>query len=129
MNAPDVWLHPSRERYASAELVTGAESAVSCRCGAPAGSSAYPCVDQPLDMGRQVAEIVSGIPSVGKACSALKKAGLGATIAGNRISVDGEVFVQYIGSGLGSVGRRGPAWVVYASAGEPVLTTAIGSQQ
>ena len=129
MNAPDVWLHPSRERYGSAELVTDAESAVSCRYGAAAGSSAYPCVNQAVDMGSQVAEIVTGIHSVGKACSALKEAGLGATIAGNRISVDGKVFVQYIGIGLGAVGRRGPAWVVYASAGEPVLTTALGSQQ
>ena len=63
----------------------------------------------------QVAGVVARIPAIGKACYALRKAGWRATIAGNRITVNDEVFAQFIGP-AGGVDAR---WVIYRIAGTP----------
>ena len=65
----------------------------------------------------QVAGIVAGIPAIGKACEALIRAGWRASIAGNRITVNDEVFAQFIGAHLGHAGGVEATWVIYAIAG------------
>lgn len=68
----------------------------------------------------QVAEVVAGISAIGAARDALEKAGWHATIAGNRITVNHEVCVQFIGSSVGPVG------VVYAT--RPITATSVATQ-
>lgn len=46
----------------------------------------------------QVAEVVAGIPAIGAARTALQQAGWHATIAGNRITVNDDVLVHFIGA-------------------------------
>ena len=67
----------------------------------------------------QVAGVVAGIPAIGKACYALRKAGWRATIAGNRITVNDEVLAQFIGAAVGPAGRVDAMWVIYRIAGTP----------
>ena len=67
----------------------------------------------------QVAGVVAGIPAIGKACYALRKAGWRATIAGNRITVNDEVFAQFIGRGCRPAGGVDARWVIYRIAGTP----------
>ena len=47
---------------------------------------------------------MAGIPAIGEACEALKKAGWRASIAGNRITVDDDLFAQFIGATAGARG-------------------------
>ena len=70
----------------------------------------------------QVAGVVAGIPIIGQACDALKKAGCRASIAGNRITVNDEVFAQFIGATVGALGGIDARWVVYRIAGTPPLS-------
>jgi hypothetical protein len=65
----------------------------------------------------QVAGIVAGIPTIGKACEALISAGWRASFAGNRITVNDEVFAQFIGAHIARAGGVEAAWVIYAIAG------------
>ena len=72
--------------------------------------------DQNLLTAEEVAGVVSGIPTIGEACDALSKAGWRASIAGDRITVNDEVFAVFIsgcraGAPLGDVGSR---WMIYA---------------
>ena len=64
-----------------------------------------------------VAAVVSGMPAIGNACDALRRAGWRASIAGNRITVNDEVLAQFIGAGVGRAGHVDATWVVYAIAG------------
>ena len=68
----------------------------------------------------QVAAVVAGIPVIGKACDALKKAGCCARIAGNRITVNDELYAQFIGASVGSLGDTDATWVIYQIGGAPV---------
>src|SRR4051812_43508269 len=67
----------------------------------------------------QVAQVLAGIPAIGWARRALEVAGWHATIAGNRITVNDEVFAQFIAATLGKYGRVDASWVIYAIAGTP----------
>jgi hypothetical protein len=61
----------------------------------------------------QVAAVVAGIPVIGRACDALKNAGYYARIAGNRITVNDEMFAQFIGA----LGNTDATWVIYTTGG------------
>ena len=52
------------------------------------------------------AEQVAGIPAIGEACDELEKVGWRASIAGNRITVNDEVFAQFIGATVGALRRH-----------------------
>ena len=67
----------------------------------------------------QVAQVVAGIPVIGWACRALEAAGWDATIAGNRITVNDEVFVQFIAASVGQFGHINASWVIYMVTGTP----------
>lgn len=67
----------------------------------------------------QIAAVIAGIATIGEACNALRHAGFGASIAGNRISVDENLSVQYLGIGGNAAGSADPVWVVFSSASEP----------
>lgn len=66
----------------------------------------------------RVADIVAGVATIGNAWAAIREAGYCASIAGNRISVDAALFVQYLG-GDQCAGRA--AWLVFAWATEPPI--------
>jgi len=68
----------------------------------------------------QVAGVVAGIPTIGDACGALKNAGWRASIAGNRITVNDEVFAQFVGAAIGAAGGAA-SWVIYGIAGTPPI--------
>ena len=70
----------------------------------------------------QVAGVVAGIPAIGVACNALRKAGWRATIAGNRITVEDRVFAQFIGTTVDAHGGIHARWMIYGIAG----TDAVG---
>lgn len=80
---------------------------------------AGPREDRNLLTAEQVAGVVAGIPAIGKACDALRKAGWRASVAGNRITVNDAVFAQFIGATVDSSGRVDASWVVYTIAGTP----------
>lgn len=61
-----------------------------------------------------VANIVAGIPAIGIALRALEAAGWHATIAGNRITVDEQVLVQFVAPTVGRFGRIGATWMIHA---------------
>jgi hypothetical protein len=67
----------------------------------------------------QVARVVAGIPAIGWARRALEDAGWHATIAGNRITVNYEVFAQFIAASVGQFGHINASWVIYTVAGTP----------
>ena len=75
--------------------------------------------DQNTVTAEQVARVVAGIPAIGEACEALKKAGWRASIAGNRITVDDDVFAQFIGTTADAHGGVEARWVIYRIAGTP----------
>jgi hypothetical protein len=78
----------------------------------------------------QVAGVVAGIPAIGKAREALIQAGWRASIAGNRITVNDEVFAQFIGAGTGLASSVDAAWVVSAIVGTtPVWVVGAERQQ
>ena len=66
-----------------------------------------------------MAGVVAGISTIGKACDALMKAGWAASIAGNRITVNDEVFAQFVGAGVGPAGGVDARWVIYRIASTP----------
>ena len=59
----------------------------------PAAAAVAPQQDQNT---LEVAGVVSGIPAIGEARDALRKAGWRASTASNRITVDDEVFALFI---------------------------------
>jgi hypothetical protein len=67
----------------------------------------------------EVASVVAGIAQIGVACDALKKAGRRASIAGNRITVDDQVYAQFVGAGAGMYGRTAATWMIQHVAGTP----------
>jgi hypothetical protein len=73
--------------------------------------------DENTPTAEQVAGAVAGIPAIGEACDALRKAGWRATIAGNRITVNDEVLAQFIGAAVGPAGGVDASWVIYRIAG------------
>ena len=75
--------------------------------------------DENAATAEQVAGVVAGISAIGKACEALIRAGWRASIAGNRITVNDDVFAQLIGAGLGPDSGVVARWVIYAIAGTP----------
>ncbi|WP_395309791.1 hypothetical protein V4U86_02875 [Mycobacterium sp. AMU20-3851] len=66
-----------------------------------------------------VATVVAGIAQIGAACDALKRAGHHASIAGNRILIDDQVYAQFVGAGAGKYGRTAATWMIYHVAGTP----------
>ncbi len=80
---------------------------------------ARPREDPTMLAAEQVAGVVAGIPTLGEARNALRKAGWRASIAGNRITVNDEVFALFIGATVGSPGGIDARWVVYRIAGTP----------
>jgi hypothetical protein len=68
-------------------------------------------------MVEQVAKVISGISVIGEARNALDAVGWTATIAANRITVDGQVLVQFIPGKIGIAGRSCARWAVYPVAG------------
>jgi hypothetical protein len=75
--------------------------------------------DQKTVTAEQVARLLVGIPTIGEACEALKKAAWRVSIAGNRITVDDDVFAQFIGATVGARGSVEARWVIYGIAGTP----------
>jgi len=67
----------------------------------------------------KVAQIVAGIAVIGEAQSALQKAGWRATIAGNRITANDEIFAQFIAPSAGPSAARDARWVIYSITGNP----------
>ncbi|MBB5164237.1 hypothetical protein [Mycobacterium sp. AZCC_0083] len=65
----------------------------------------------------QVARVLAGIPAIGWGSRALEAAGWHATIAGNRITVNYEVFAQFISASVGQYGQVDASWVIYTVAG------------
>ena len=49
--------------------------------------------------------------------TSLEAAGWHATIAGNRITVNYEVFAQFIAASVGQFGHVDASWVIYTAAG------------
>jgi hypothetical protein len=84
--------------------------------------------DQNTVTAEQVARVVAGIPAIGEACEALKKAGWRASIAGNRITVDDDLFAQFIGTTAGAHGGVEARWVIYGIAGTPPVWI-VGAEQ
>lgn len=74
-----------------------------------------------------VANVVAGIPAIGIALRALEAAGWHATIAGNRITVDEEVLVQFVAPTVGRFGRIGATWMIHAVA-EVSQTLIVGTE-
>lgn len=86
-----------------------------------AAAAVAPQQDQNTLTAEEVAGVVSGIPAIGEACDALRKAGWRASIASNRVTVNDEVFALLIsgrcaGGRLGDVGAR---WMIYTITGTP----------
>ncbi len=75
----------------------------------------------------QVAGVISGIPAIGAACDALRRAGWHATIAGNRVTVNDEVTAQFIGAG--AAGGVDATWVIRAIVGRPPVWVVGGERQ
>ncbi|HYO03840.1 MAG TPA: hypothetical protein VET27_18995 [Mycobacterium sp.] len=73
-----------------------------------------------------VAKAVAGVPAIGNALKALQAAGWRATIAGNRITVNEQVFVQFIASTVGKFGRVGATCLIYSVA-EPSQVWVVGT--
>lgn len=73
-----------------------------------------------------VANVVAGIPAIGIALRALEAAGWHATIAGNRITVDEQVLVQFVAPTVGRFGRIGATWMIHAVA-EASQTMIVGT--
>jgi hypothetical protein len=77
----------------------------------------------------QVAAVVAGIAVIGRACDALKNAGCYARIAGNRITINDEMFAQFIGATVGTLGNTDATWVIYQTGGAaPVWVVGAESQ-
>jgi hypothetical protein len=85
----------------------------------PTERTVRPHADEKTPTAEQVAGVVAGIPAIGEACAALIKAGWRASIAGNRITVNDEVLVQFIGTGIGRAGGLEATWVIHRIAGMP----------
>lgn len=67
----------------------------------------------------QVAAVVAGNHVIGVACDALKNAGCRARIAGNRITINDEMFAQFLGATVGPFGNTDATWVIYRTSGAP----------
>lgn len=69
----------------------------------------------------EVAAIVSGIGTIGQACAALRDQGWKSSIAGNRITVDDQIFVRFVDDGAGAEEANAARWVVYGINGRPTV--------
>lgn len=87
-----------------------------------ADESARPCGGRPAPeatgpggpaTAEKVAGLIAGLPTIGRACAALRAAGWRSQIAGNRITVEDSVFARYIDQGPGPSGLGDAKWVVY----------------
>ena len=76
----------------------------------------------------QVAHVIADIPTIGWARRALESKGWHATIAGNRITVNYEVFAQFIAASMGQFGHVDASWVIYTVAGTPPVRI-VGAEQ
>ena len=75
-----------------------------------------------------LAKMLTGIELIGTARNALEKAGMHATIAGNRITVNDEFFAQFVGAITRPTGRIEARWVIYGVTGaSPVWI--VGAEQ
>jgi hypothetical protein len=63
----------------------------------------------------QLAEVLSAVTTIGRACAEFRKAGWHSTIAGNRITVNDETFARYIDgcSDPDDVQADSARWLVY----------------
>ena len=94
----------------------------------PTERTVHPHTDEKTPTAEQVAGVVAGIPTIGRACEALIRAGWRASIAGNRITVNDEVLAQFIGAGMGRAGCVDPTWVIYAIAGSAPVSV-VGAER
>ena len=69
----------------------------------------------------RVAELLTGLPTIGRAREVLGAAGLRSHIEGNRITVNDSVFARHIEQGAGPSGRRDSRWVVYGAGEHPAV--------
>ena len=77
---------------------------------------------------RDVARVIEYVECIGLVCSALRQVGLNATIAGNRITVNNEVFVQYCGARIDQAGVHRATWAVFGLNGDgPYFSAAEGT--
>jgi hypothetical protein len=78
---------------------------------------------------QQVARVVAGIPTIGKAREALIQAGWRASIAGNRITINDEVLANFIGAGVAGADRGETTWVIVTIAGTPSVRVVSAERQ
>jgi hypothetical protein len=80
-----------------------------------AAVAAAPQQNQNTLTAEEVAGVVSSISTIGEACDALRNAGWRASTAGNRITVNDEVFALFISGRCagGPPGDVGSSWMIY----------------
>lgn len=105
------------------ERIASARSAGSGASGTPIGdevetlTSAGNPTHSTADHTAEFAEgLVGRAENVGLAYAELRKHGIEASLAGNRISVSGVLSAQYLGDTVGSDGRLKPRWAFHRSA-------------
>ena len=69
----------------------------------------------------QVAAIVLCTYTIGAACNALRSEGWHSTIAGNKITVNDQVFARFIDESVGLDADTAPRWVVYGTSSRPAI--------
>ncbi len=118
MTTADIESLTSGLRHHHAKVLSRARADCDVDHQKPTEPTVRPHTDENTPTAEQVAEVVAGIPAIGKACEALIRTGWRARIAGNRITVNDEVLAQFIG-GTAAAGGVDATWVIYAIAGTP----------
>lgn len=98
-------------------------SAVAQTCATPVDAQTVPGSVR-LDShptAEKVADLIAGLPTIDRACAALRAAGWRSGVAGNRITVNDSVFVRYIDQDPGPVGGSDAKWVVYGTGERPAV--------
>lgn len=61
----------------------------------------------------QLVAVIAGIATVGEACDVLRKAGWSTRICANRITVNDEICIHFLGLAAGSASPTSATWVIY----------------
>ncbi len=109
-------------------MTTEVCTAVEGASGAETATTSCNQSQQADSMVESVAKVISGVAANGHARNLLQAAGWAATIAANRITVDGAVEAQFIPAQVGRYGRVDARWIVSSTVGtDPVWI--VGTQQ
>lgn len=88
-----------------------------------------PVTGGPAPTADEVAAVVAKHPAIGSACAALNDAGWPSLIAGNRITVAGEILALFIAEGAGESGRLVARWVVYGIHDRRLVRAVVSDQK